>query len=312
MKYSVIVPVYNEEKNVIPLAKEILSVMSFLKSSYEIIFIDDGSTDLTYNNLIQLQKKNPKKISIIQFRINFGKAAAYDVGFKRSIGDIVITLDGDGQDDPKEFPKLIKKLDEGFDMVSGWKITRKDSFIKNISSGLFNFVVNYIFKIKLHDINCGLKVYRKDAVKALDLYGRLHRYIPVLLTSQGYKVSELPINHRKRLSGRSKYGAIRFINGFLDLFTVFSITKFRSRPMHVFGYVGIFFFIFGFIGCLLLTYDRVVLGLKIGDRPLLLLSIMLIIVGIQIGISGLVGEYIIKVSSSNITTYNIKQINDHQ
>lgn len=303
---SFVIPVYNESGNVTPFGEEIISHASRLAVGYEIIFVNDGSRDATQSELQMFQKKYPKVVSVIEFRTNLGKAAAYMAGFAQSTGDRIITFDGDGQDDPAEIGKFLETLDSGYELVVGWKKDRRDSFIKNTTSKLFNAVTGCISPVKLHDYNCGLKAYTKEAAKDLSLYGELHRYIPVLLARRGYKVTEIPVHHRKRLSGKSKYGPIRFINGFLDLFTVVSLTQFRSRPMHLFGYIGSMFFGAGFFAGAYLTFVKFVFGQAIGDRPLLLFSVMLMIMGVQIGITGLVGEYLVVSSHGKDTSPDIK------
>ena len=309
---SIIIPVYNEKENISPLCKEIVGVMAKLRTAYEILFVNDGSTDGTQRELLALYKKYPNAVSVIEFRRNFGKAAAYDAGFRVAKGDMFITLDGDGQDDPRYIGKLLAKLREGYDMVSGWKQNRKDSAVKNISSLLFNRVARTLSSAKLHDYNCGLKAYRSETTKTLPLYGELHRYIPVLLSAQGYKVTEIPVEHRRRMSGKSKYGPVRFINGFLDFLTVVSITRFRARPMHLFGYIGSGFFGIGFLFGLYLTFVKFVMEQPIGNRPLLLFSVMLMIMGVQVGITGLVGEYIVHSTSSERDSYDIKTTVTHE
>lgn len=311
MKLSIVIPVYNEEGNVASFAKEVVSCLNATHLSYEVIFVNDGSTDVTQKNLLEVQKKYKSHISVIHLRTNMGKAAAYMAGFTAAKGDRIITLDGDGQDDPAEIPSLLAKLDEGFDLVVGWKQDRKDSLIKNHTSTLFNFVTSSISRVKLHDYNCGLKAYTKEAAKELSLYGELHRYIPVLLSRRGFVVTEIPVHHRQRLSGKSKYGPIRFINGFLDLFTVVSLTQFRTRPMHFFGYIGSVFFGIGFLAGLYLTCMKVVFGQAIGDRPLLLFSVMLMIMGVQVGITGLMGEYLVVSSHNKNVDVDIKSVINH-
>lgn len=311
IQVSFVIPVYNESGNITPFGDEVVSCAAALGLTYEIIFVNDGSRDDTQRQLISFQKKHPKAVSVIEFRTNLGKAAAYMAGFAQSLGDRIITLDGDGQDDPAEVPKFLAALDEGHDLVVGWKQARRDSFIKNTTSKLFNAVTGFISPVKLHDYNCGLKAYTKEAAKDLSLYGELHRYIPVLLSRRGYAVTEIPVHHRKRISGSSKYGPIRFINGFLDLFTVVSQTQFRARPMHLFGYIGSLFFGAGFIAGLYLTFVKFAFGQSIGSRPLLLFSVMLMIMGVQIGITGLVGEYLVVASHSKDTRSDIKTLIAH-
>jgi glycosyltransferase involved in cell wall biosynthesis len=309
---SCIIPVLNEKENVAQLTGEIIAVCHQLNTQFEIIFVDDGSTDGTYDELVRLHKKFPKIIKIIRFRTNFGKSAAYDAAFTASEGEITATLDGDGQDDPKELKRMIVKLNEGYDMVTGWRQIRKDNFIKSSTSLLFNGITRFFSHVKLHDFNCGLKVYSRKAIKSLHLYGELHRYIPVLLSSNGYKVTEVQVSHRKRLYGKTKYGPIRFINGFLDLFTVISITRFRSRPMHFFGYIGSIIFGIGFLFGLYLVSLKIFFGQAIGERPLLSLSVLLMIMGVQVGITGLVGEYITMTVTPNRPSYDIDTIVEHE
>jgi len=296
MKLSCVIPVYNEAENIAPLTSEIIEVMKRMNRSYEILFINDGSTDGTQQELQTIQARYPSIITVVQLRANGGKAAAYSIGLGKAKGDIVITMDGDGQDDPAEIPALLHALATGSDVVVGWKQNRQDGFIKNSTSRLFNYVTSLVTSVRLHDVNCGLKAFTRQSIKHLSPYGDLHRYIPVILQAQGFRVTEIPVHHRRRLRGKSKYGPIRFINGFLDLFTVISITKFRTRPMHLFGYIGFIFFSLGFMGGAYLTAIKILFGIAIGDRPLLLLSVMFMIMGVQIGITGLMGEYIIMAS----------------
>lgn len=289
---SVVVPILDETKNIKPLYDQIVSVFSRLGNRFEIIFVNDGSRDRSQEEIEALYLLDPGRVRAIQFRHNFGKAAALYAGFKSARGDIIATIDGDLQDDPEELPALISKLDEGYDLVSGWKNNRKDSFVKNITSKLFNAATNLVSRVKLHDFNCGMKVYRSEVAKGLNLYGELHRYIPVLASSQGYRVCEVKIEHRRRINGHSKYNGFRFVHGFLDLITVLFITRFRARPLHLFGYLGMGFFILGFFCALYLTGVKFVGHQAIGERPLLLFSVMLMIMGVQICVTGLVGEQI--------------------
>lgn len=312
MDISAVVPVLDEQDNVTILAQEIISVATKLHISYEIIFVNDGSRDKTQEQLAALHTKYPTLVSVIEFRTNMGKAAAYTAGFGAAKGNVIVTLDGDGQDDPKEIPALLAALAKGADVVVGWKQDRKDGFIKNRTSMLFNTVTSFVSGIKLHDYNCGLKAITRDAISHLVLYGELHRYIPVLLANAGFGVTEIKVHHRKRMHGVSKYGPVRFINGFLDLLTVISMTKFRSRPMHLFGYIGSLFFGAGFVMGLYLTWVKFVYGQAIGERPLLLFSVMLMIMGVQIGITGLVGEYITETQHTKGTAVEVKSLLTHE
>jgi len=285
---SVVIPVLDELENVEPLSDELLVVLSGMGRSFEVIFVDDGSRDGTTDRLRTLAEARAE-IGLIVFRKNFGKAAALLAGFERSRGDYVITMDGDGQDDPAEIPRLIQHLESGNDLVSGWKRKRHDPLGKVIPSRLFNWATSVIGGLRLHDYNCGLKGYRRSVIETIDLYGELHRYIPVLAHRKGFRVAELAVNHRPRTHGRSKYGMGRFTKGFLDLITVFFLTRFTRRPLHLFGAVGLLFF---FVGFSINTYLTVIWiqGRTIGHRPLLFLGILCVIVGIQMLSTGLLGE----------------------
>lgn len=306
MNISCVVPVYDEEDNVTALAGEMIAVLGKVRVSYEILFVNDGSRDATQAQLVALHKKYPTVISVIEFRTNMGKSAAYMAGLAKAVGHVVITLDGDGQDDPKEIPALLAAINAGSDVVVGWKQHRKDRLIKNSTSIVFNTATRLATGVQLHDYNCGLKAFTCQAAAQLSVYGELHRYIPVLLANRGFVVTEIPIHHRARTSGRSKYGPIRFINGFLDLLTVISITKFRARPMHLFGYMGSVFFGIGFLAGLYLSFIKLFYGVPIGNRPLLLLSVMLMIMGVQVAITGLVGEYITETQHTSTKPIDIK------
>lgn len=291
---SVIIPLFNEEKSIEILYKEIVSVFSYLPNKYEIIFINDGSQDHSQVILERVIANNTENNArIVQFKRNIGKATALNVGFSLAKGDIVITMDADLQDDPKEIPRFIEKINKNYDVVSGWKKDRKDSFIKNNTSKIYNFFTSLFSGVWLHDHNCGFKAYKGEAVKNLELYGQLHRYIPVLISANGYnKVTEIKVNHRKRVFGNTKYGSKRFFHGFLDLLTVFYITKYKNSPLHFFGLIGALFFSSGFIIGLYLVFLKIIFSEEIGERPLLFLSILLIIIGIQITATGLIGEQI--------------------
>jgi glycosyltransferase involved in cell wall biosynthesis len=305
---SIVIPVFNEAENIKLLYDEIISVLEAIGKDFEIIFVNDGSIDTTQVKIDSLYNNDSKHIRCIQFLTQYGKAAALHAGFQLAKGDIIFTLDGDLQDDPHEIPHFIAKIEEGYDLVSGWKQNRKDSFVKNNTSKIFNVVTNFISKVKLNDFNCGFKAYRAEVAKSLNLYGELHRYIPVLVAARGYKVTEIPVHHRKRKNGKSKYGPLRFIHGALDIVTVMFITKFLSRPLHLFGYVGASFFTVGFLSGLYLTVVKFIGHQSIGERPLLLFSVMLMIMGVQIGITGLISEQIATMSHKNELSYVIKTV----
>lgn len=282
---TVIIPVYNEEKNITVLYDQLNSVLSSLDESYEIIIIDDGSTDETVNKIRQTEDKN---IKLIQFQRNFGKAVALSYGFSEAKGDIIITMDGDLQDDPKEIPRFIEELKK-YDMVSGWKFERHDPLSKKIPSKFFNWLTTLLTSIKIHDFNCGYKAYRNYVVKDLNIYGELHRYIPALAHWKGYTVGEIKVEHRARIHGKSKYGPERIMKGFLDLITVKFLMSYSERPLHLFGGIGLIFAGTGLIICIYL-FSLWIRGIKIGERPLLMLGILLVILSIQFISIGLIGE----------------------
>ena len=292
---SIIIPAYNEAENLPFLCDEIEDVLKNITENYEIIIINDGSTDKT-KEVIENLNKEKDNILRINFRTNLGKASALNAGFKKAGGKIIFTMDADLQDDPKEIPNFIEKINEGFDLVSGWKQNRKDSFIKNTSSKFFNSITSLFSKIKLHDFNCGFKTYKSEVAKSLDLYGQMHRYIPVMAGNEGYKITEIPVHHRKRKFGKSKYGPIRFLNGFLDLLTVMVLTKYFKRPAHFFGGLGSVALFLGFIIGTYITYLKLTFGNIQGRLPLFIAGILLIMVGVQLISLGLIGEMFVKIS----------------
>lgn len=303
-KISVVVPLLNEEESLRPLAREIKKVLSGTYNNFEILFIDDGSTDKSLKELQQLHNED-RRNKYISFQKNYGKSAALQVGFQQAAGDIVITMDADLQDDPNEIPNLIRKLDEGFDMVSGWKKVRFDPFIKKYSSRFFNGVTRLSSGIKIHDFNCGLKAYKKPVVKSVQVYGELHRYIPVLAHWQGFTVAEVPVKHHPRRFGKTKFGISRFFKGFIDLVTVVFVTRYIKRPMHLFGFLGALSFLAGFIVNGYLTYEWF-RGQVLSNRPMLFLGILLIIVGVQFFSTGLLGEIMVH-NSIDTKEYHIKE-----
>jgi glycosyltransferase involved in cell wall biosynthesis len=287
---SVVVPVHDEERSVALLYDELRSALEPLNAPWEAIFVDDGSTDGTFSALTRLHDAE-QNVIVVRLRRNFGKAAALVAGFDQARGETVVTIDGDLQDDPAEIPRLLAKLDEGFDLVSGWKTRRRDPLSRRILSRIFNRVTSAFSGVRMHDMNCGLKAYRAEVVHGLRLYGELHRFIPVLAHYRGYRIAELPVNHRPREHGRSRYGVERYVRGFLDLLTVSFIGRYRHRPLHLFGGFGL---ILGFVGSAILVYLTVVkaLGHAIGQRPLLLLGVLLVVIGMQFFSLGLISEMI--------------------
>ena len=294
---SVVIPVFNEEESLVELNNQILNSIDKNKT-YELIYINDGSTDQSKNILSTLASKN-SNIKLINFYKNKGKADALNSGFYFSSGKIVITLDSDLQDDPNEFQKLIKEIDNGSDMVSGWKKNRKDPLSKTFPSKIFNFVLRLLTGIKIHDFNCGLKAYNQKVVKSLNIYGGLHRFIPVLVKNSGFIISEVQINHRKRKYGVSKYGTSRMFHGLFDLITILFLKKYFNRPLHFFGKFGILFSLLGFFTNIYLSYKWMIfnyfnIGIKYSiNRPLLFFGILLLLVGIQFISIGLIGELIV-------------------
>ncbi|MBM2813280.1 MAG: hypothetical protein HW421_42 [Ignavibacteria bacterium] len=303
---SVVIPVFNEEESLQELTQTLEGELDkFAKNSYEIIFIDDGSTDKSFDIMKQLNKRN-QNIKVLRFRRNYGKSAALTVGFAEARGLVVITMDADLQDDPKEIQNLISKLKEGYDLVSGWKKKRKDPITKTIPSRFFNFVTSIVTGLKLHDFNCGLKAYRREVVKNLQIYGEIYRYIPALAKWEGFKVTEIPVEHHSRKFGKSKFGSTRLIKGFLDLLTILFTTRYIKRPLHFFGTFGTLFFLTGFALNVYLTVEWFLGKTWLSNRPLALFGVALIIVGVQLFSIGLIGEMLVKNSISNIT-YSIKE-----
>jgi len=287
---SVVVPVHNEERSVALLYDELRSALEPLGTPWEAIFVDDGSTDGSFAALTRLHNSTDN-VRVVRLRRNFGKATALRAGFDQAQGETVVTIDGDLQDDPAEIPRLLAKLDEGFDLVSGWKTRRRDRLSRRLLSRIFNRVTGWFSGVHLHDMNCGLKAYRAEVVHGLRLYGELHRFIPVLAHYRGFRIAELPVNHRPREHGRSRYGVERYLRGFLDLLTVSFIGRYRHRPLHLFGGLGL---ILGAFGTAILIYLTVLkaLGNAIGHRPLLLLGVLLVVIGMQFFSLGLISEMI--------------------
>lgn len=302
---SVVVPLYNEEASLIELYGQLSEVLCQLEKPVEILFIDDGSTDRSFEVLAELHKNDPQ-VRVYQFRRNYGKSAALAMGFSKAQGKIIVTLDADLQDDPKEIPNLLKKLDEGYDLVSGWKKIRKDPFVKKVSSKLFNRITCLLTGLKIHDINCGLKAYGREVTDTIKVYGQLHRFLPVMAHWERFRVGEVVVQHRPRKYGKTKFGLSRFTAGFFDLITVLFLTRYTKRPLHLFGLAGVIAFIAGLIISTYLTVERLFLGKYLTNRPLLFLGILLIIVGVQFVSIGLLGEMITEGRKDHIE-YSIKK-----
>jgi dolichol-phosphate mannosyltransferase len=287
---SVVVPVHDEEQSVALLYEELESALEQTSEPWEAIFVDDGSEDGTFSALTRLHARTGNT-RVVRLRRNFGKSAALAAGFAQAQGEIVVTIDGDLQDDPAEIPRLLAKLDEGFDLVSGWKTRRRDPLRRRVLSRIFNAVTGRVSGLRLHDMNCGFKAYRVEVVRGMPLYGELHRFIPVLAHYRGFRVAEIPVNHRPRPHGRSRYGVERYVRGFLDLLTVTFMGRYRHRPLHLFGGLGL---ILGFLGTAILVYLTVLkaTGEAIGQRPLLTLGVLLVVVGLQFFSLGLISEMV--------------------
>lgn len=302
---SVVIPLLNEEGSLEELHERLTASLEATGKSYEILFINDGSFDGSEGIIDRLAEADPH-LGVVHFRRNFGKAAALDVGFKHAAGDIIITMDADLQDEPKEIPRFLEKLDEGFDLVSGWKEKRHDPLDKTLPSKVFNLTVSRVSGVRLHDFNCGFKAYRREAVEDLQLTGEMHRFIPVLVSWRGFKVTEIPVEHHPRTSGKSKYGATRLVKGVFDLLTVVLNTRYRARPLHMFGGIGL---LLGGIGFLVLTYLTVIWFLgrgPIGTRPLLFLGLLLMVVGVQFVSTGLIAELLTRQGSSASEHYVVR------
>jgi len=290
MDLSVVVPVYNEEENVEPLIGEINGVLRHLGKSYEVVVVDDGSEDQTFAVLSKLHREQPT-MTVVRLKRNFGQTAALAAGLAYARGEIVILMDGDGQNDPADIPALLAKLAQGNDLVAGWRFNRRDPFLnRRLPSMIANRLISWTTRVKLHDYGCTLKVMRKDIAKNLKLYGEMHRFIPAIAFERGARIAELKVNHRPRLRGQSKYGITRTLRVVLDLLTVKFMISYSTRPSHVFGPIGILSGMGGFLIAIYLTIQKWVYDLEIGGRPLLLLAILLIFIGFQFVTMGLLGE----------------------
>ncbi len=304
IELSIVIPVFNEEKSVEIFHRKLLSVLKKLRKTYEIIFVDDGSNDQTFVKLEKIKRHN-KNVKVIQLQGNFGKASALQAGFDEAKGECLITMDGDLQDDPKEIPKFLKKISQGYDLVSGWKYKRKDPFEKIIFSKVANFLTRKATGVEVHDMNCGFKAYKRAVVENLSLYGEMHRYVPALAAKKGFKIGEIKVVHHPRKYGKSKYGTRRLLKSFFDFITVIFLTTFATRPLHFFGSIGL---VFGAVGFFFGVYLTIIWfqGKSIGSRPLLSLAVLLIVLGVQFFSIGLIGEML--VSREAKRSYIIKQI----
>ncbi len=305
---GIVVPVFEEEASIAILADEIRDSCREAELDFEVWFIDDGSQDDSWAGILRRCEAD-MRFRGIRFRRNYGKSAALAAGFAHVDARVVITMDADLQDDPREIPSLVAAIDEGRDLVSGWKQVRKDPWTKTFPSRFFNLVTRIVSGIALHDFNCGLKAYRLEVVKSVRIYGEMHRYLPLLAKWEGFtRIGECRVNHRERQYGRSKFGIERYIRGCLDLLTVSFLTRFGSRPMHFFGSMGLLAFLGGFVISLWITMDKIFYNNPVGDRPSLLLGVLLIMVGVQFMCTGFLGDLILRGRMKNSYPYEITEI----
>ncbi|TLU87868.1 MAG: glycosyltransferase family 2 protein [Chlorobium sp.] len=310
---SIVVPLFNEQESLHELVEQLYTAMAEKELhalfqeplTFEIIMVDDGSTDDSCPLIGSMIPSRPE-LRLISFQRNFGKTAALSAGFMAATGRYVCTIDADMQDDPFAIKEMIKKLQEGYDLVSGWKQHRKDPLSKTIPSRLFNGVTRLFTGITIHDFNCGLKVYRNEVTRRLELHGDMHRYIPVLAQWMGFRIAELPVEHHARKFGITKYGSSRFFSGLFDFLSVLFITRYLRRPMHFFGMAGLTSFLFGFLISLYVTLDKILLHKPVSNRPILFLGILLLILGVQLFSTGLLGE-MLSTSSSRGSAFTVRK-----
>lgn len=308
---SVIVPVFNEEENIRLLYHEIQAASDPLDIELEMIFVDDGSTDASLEILLELRENDPR-VQVIQFRKNFGQSSAISAGFDLCHGDLVITMDGDLQNDPADIPRILDKLAEGYDIVNGWRKKRRDKFLTRLLPSFFgNKLISFITKVKLHDYGCTLRGFRREVVKNLTLYGEMHRYIPAIASRMGIRSTEIPVNHRERKYGKSKYGLGRTFRVILDLITIKYLLSYAHRPLQIFGGIGLLMLLGGFLSGVYLTVIKYAYRQPIAGRPLLFFTILLIFLGFQVITLGLIAEMLTKIYHEGLkkTTYSIRAIN---
>lgn len=307
MELSIVIPAFNEEKNIKPLHQGLFLELKKLNETYEIIFIDDGSTDDTYQEMLKV-KRFDKNIKIIKFKKNFGQTAAWNAGFQHISGDLVIVIDADLQNDPKDIPKLIKKLNEGYDVVSGWRYKRKDNSSKKIFSYFANKLRMSLTGEKIHDSGCSLKIYKKECIKNLNLYGEMHRYITAILSWKGYKIGEIKVNHRSRKYEKTKYSFSRIFKGMMDLLLITFWQRYSARPIHVFGLSGFMFGLMGFISGLTSIYLKIFKKVDLSDTFLPNIAVFLVLMGINLIAFGIIADICIKTYYKNEKPYLIEKI----
>lgn len=310
IEISVVVPVYNEEESLEELHARLNYILPTIIESYEIIFIDDGSTDNSFRILEGINEED-KKVKVIRLRRNFGQSAALKAGFDYSKGNIIITMDGDLQNDPVDIPILLRKIGEGYDIVSGWRINRKDPFFtKKLPSKFSNWLASKVTGIKLHDFGCTLRAFRREVVDNINLYGEMHRYIPALAAWAGVSIAELEVTHHPRQYGKSKYGITRLLRGMFDLITVKFLLSYSTRPLQLFGIPGVVSFTAGFLIGVYLMIGKLFFGMSLADKPLLLLAVLLMLLGVQFIMMGLLGEVIARIyfEAQRKPTYVVREI----
>lgn len=309
---SVVIPIFNEGKNIETLYSRLKRVLDDTNKNYEIIFIDDGSTDGAFNLLKELHQKDTN-VKVIKFRKNFGQTAAMSAGFDYARGEAIITIDGDLQNDPQDIPRLLEKIDEDFDIVSGWRVERKDAFLtRRLPSYFANKLISWVTGVKLHDYGCTLKAYKREVIKKVNLYGEMHRFIPAVASWMGIAEAEIKVKHYSRKHGKSKYGLSRTLNVILDLVTVKFLLSFSTRPIQIFGLWGLLSLIFGGISGLVMLLMKIMMGVDMTGNPLLYLAVLFLLVGIQFIMIGLIGEILVRVyhEVQNKPTYAVKEILD--
>jgi len=307
---TVLVPVYDEAGSVAELAARTAAVLESLGRPFEIVFVDDGSRDGTADRVREARERD-SRVRLVRLRRNFGKAAALTAGFDVARGALIVTIDGDLQDEPEEIPRMLELLEsEGYDLISGWKKERKDPLSKTLPSKLFNWATRRLAQVDLHDFNCGFKIYRREVLEQVPIYGELHRYIPVLASRRGFRVGELAVRHHPRRSGASKYGWDRFYKGLLDLLTVLFITKYTRRPLHLFGLIGLVSFGVGFTIDAWLAWLWAFRGESLSNRPLLFLGVLLMLAGLQVLTTGLLAEMMTHRTFQRSDSYSVREVLD--
>lgn len=307
---SVVVPFLDEEDNVIPLYKRLAAALDRLELSSEMIFIDDGSRDRTYPQLQEIAAQDPR-VWVIRFRRNFGQTAAFSAGFHLARGEVIVTMDGDLQNDPQDIPRLLEKIDEGYDVVSGWRVRRKDTFLtRTLPSRVANGLISRVTGVKLHDYGCSLKAYRQDVIKNVHLYGEMHRFIPALASWMGIQAAEIPVEHAPRQNGKSKYGLGRTLRVVLDLIAVKFLLDYATRPLQIFGMGGLLSLAVGIALGGYLTIQRLFFGQPLSNRPIILLVVLLVMLGVQLIIMGLLGELMVRTyhETQGKPIYSVREI----